>query len=106
MLASIHIYASTFHKTWSLAGLAFGSAYAVLLGSLYFIQIGIILPALKNGNWHGLDPFVFAHPRSVAWGLNHFAWSLLGVALLLMAWIFERNVHSRLSIISSSGAPS
>jgi hypothetical protein len=89
MLASIHMYASEAHKLWSLAGMAFGSAYAVLLGSLYFIQVGVILPALKTGNWHGLDQFVFAHPRSVAWGLNHFAWSLLGVALLLMAWVFE-----------------
>lgn len=89
MLTSIHISASEFRKTWSLAGLAFGTAFTVLLGSLYFIQVGILLPALKHGNWHGLDQYAFANPRSIAWGLDHFAWSLLGVALLLMAWAFE-----------------
>jgi hypothetical protein len=89
MLASIHTYASESKKHWSLAGLAFGTAYAVLLGSLYFIQVGILLPALKQGNWHGLDQYAFANPRSIAWGLNHYAWSLLGAALLLMAWVFE-----------------
>ena len=89
MLASIHVYASPSRKPWSLAGLAFGAAYAALLGSLYFIQVGILLPALKHGNWQGLDQAAFANPRSIAWGLDHFAWSLLGVALLLMAWVFE-----------------
>ena len=47
------------------------------------------MPALKQGTWQGLDQFAFANPRSIAWGLDHFAWSLLGVALLLMAWVFE-----------------
>ncbi len=89
MLANIHMYASELKKHWSLAGLAFGTAYAVLLGSLYFIQVGILLPALKQGNWQGLDQYAFANPRSIAWGLDHFAWSLLGAALLLMAGVFE-----------------
>lgn len=69
--------------------MAFETAFAGLLGSLYFIQVGILLPALKQGNWHGLDQYAFANPNSIAWGLDHFAWSLLGVALLLMAWVFE-----------------
>ena len=89
MLSSIHVYASESRKTWSLAGLAFGTAYAVLVGSLYFIQVGILLPSLKHGNWSGLEQYAFANPRSIAWGLDHFAWSLLGVALLFMAWVFE-----------------
>jgi hypothetical protein len=89
MLASIHVHASEARKIWSMAGLAFGSAFAILLGSLYFIQVAIILPALKNGRWEGLDLFTFANPRSLAWGLNHFAWSLLGAAFLSTAWVFE-----------------
>ena len=89
MLASITVYAGESRKAWSLAGLSFGTAYAVLLGSLYFIQVGVLLPALKQGNWQGLDQYAFANPRSIAWGLDHFAWSLLGIALLLMAWVIE-----------------
>lgn len=95
MLASITVYAGESRKAWSLAGLAFGTAYAALLGSLYFIQVGVLLPALKQGNWLGLDQYAFANPRSVAWGLDHFAWSLLGVALLLMAWVFEGDGFMR-----------
>jgi hypothetical protein len=85
MLASLHLHASEERRIWSLAGLAFGVAFAALLGSLCFIPVGILWPALQHGHWQGLDQFAFASPRSVAWGLNHFAWSLLGVALLLMA---------------------
>ncbi len=89
MLVSIHIYASESRKIWSLAGLVFGTAFAVLLGSLYFIQVGILLPALKHGTWDGLDQYTFSNPRSIAWGLNHFAWSLFGVTLLLTSCAFE-----------------
>lgn len=94
MLASLHLHASEERRIWSLAGLAFGVAFAALLGSLYFIQVGILWPALQHGHWQGLDQFAFANPRSVAWGLNHFAWSLLGVALLLMACaLYQRGLQ-------------
>ena len=89
MLISIHLYTDERRKVWSLAGLLFGTAYAGLLGALYFVQVGVLLPALKRGNWQGLDQFAFANSHSVAWGLDHFAWALLGVALFLMAWVFE-----------------
>ncbi len=89
MLASIYYLGGESRRPWGLAGLAFGTAHVALLGGLYFIQIGVLLPALRQGNWHGLDQAAFANPRSIAWGLNHFAWSLLGVALLLMAWQLE-----------------
>jgi hypothetical protein len=95
MLASLHSYARESHKPWSLAGFAFGTAHAALLGSLYFIQVAILLPALKRGTWQGLEQYAFANPRSIAWGLDHFAWSLLGIALLLMAWIFEGDALRR-----------
>ncbi|MGD8632987.1 MAG: hypothetical protein PVF85_05405 [Anaerolineales bacterium] len=95
MLASIH---KSFHYSrniWSLAGLAFGTAFATLLGSLYFLQVAIVLPSLRNGTWGGLDQFVFANPQSLAWGLNHFAWSLLGFSLLSIAWVFEGDNLNR-----------
>jgi hypothetical protein len=95
MLISIHLYTEERRKIWSLTGLLFGTAYAGLLGALYFIQVAVVLPALNSGNWQGLDQFAFANPRSVAWGLDHFAWSLLGIALFFMAWVFEGNRLNR-----------
>ena len=89
MLISIHQHTAERRKVWSLAGLSFGTAYAGLLGALYFVQVAVLLPALRRGNAQGLDQFAFANPHSVAWGLDHFAWALLGVALLMMAWAFE-----------------
>jgi hypothetical protein len=95
MLTSIHIHANQSRRYWSLAGLGFGIAYAVLLGSLYFIQVCILLPSLKRGDWYGLDQLAFANPRSIAWGLDYFAWSMLGVSLLLTAWVFEGDRLNR-----------
>jgi hypothetical protein len=95
MLISIYLYSEERRKIWGLAGLLFGTVYAGLLGALYFIQVAVVLPALIDGNWQGLDQFTFANPRSIAWGLDHFAWSLLGVALFFMAWVFESNRLNR-----------
>jgi hypothetical protein len=66
-----------------------------LLGALYFIQVAVLLPALTAGTWQGLDQFAFANPRSVAWGLNHYAWAMLGVALVLTAWAFGHSPMER-----------
>jgi hypothetical protein len=73
MLISIHQYTNERRRVWSLAGLSFGTAYAGLLGAPYFVQVDVLLPALRRGNWQGLDQFAFANPHSVAWGLDHFA---------------------------------
>ena len=88
MLICIHLYTDDRFLDWSLASVMFGTAFAGLLGTLYFIQVAVIYPALNSGNYQGLEQFAFANPRSVAWGLNHFAWSLLGVSLFFMAWVF------------------
>ena len=95
MLTSVHTNISKSRNLWSLAGLVFGTAFATLLGSLYFIQVAIVLPSLKDGTWGGLDQFAFANPQSLAWGLNHFAWSLLGFSLLSIAWVFEGDGLNR-----------
>jgi hypothetical protein len=89
LLAAVHVGASPSHKPWSLAALSFGTAHAAVLGGLYFIQVAILLPALGRGEAQGLDQLAFANPRSVAWGLDHFAWALLGIALLSLAPVFE-----------------
>ena len=89
MLASIHAHATGSRRPWSAAGLAFGSGHAILLGCLYFVQVGIVLPALVRGDWQGLDQYVLANPRSLAWGLDYFAWSVLGIALLFTAFAFH-----------------
>lgn len=88
LLAAIHVRTGESRRVWSLTALSFGIAHVVLLGSLYYVQVGILLPALRDGSWGGLDQFAFANPRSVAWGLDHLAWALLGVALLSMVPIF------------------
>jgi len=91
MLASIHVHIDRPRKVWSTAGLLFGGAHGLLLGALYFVQVGVVLPSLRHGRTDGLEQFAFANPSSVAWGLNHFAWALLGVALVVMAFGFGTN---------------
>jgi hypothetical protein len=39
---------------------------------------------MGRGDWQGMDQFAFANSPSVVRGLNHFAWTLLGVALFLI----------------------
>jgi hypothetical protein len=95
VFVTLHFYTADGRKIWSLAGLLFATTHVTLLGALYFIQVAVLLPALTAGTWQGLDQFAFANPRSVAWGLNHYAWAMLGVALVLTAWAFGHNPLER-----------
>jgi hypothetical protein len=51
---------------------------------------------LYQGEAEGLEQLIFKNPRSIAFGINNFAWGfLLGVSLIFMAIIFQ---GSRLAI--------
>jgi hypothetical protein len=43
-------------------------------------------------DFHRSSHFAFANPYSVAWGLDHFAWAALGVALI---FAFALNISGQ-----------
>lgn len=82
VLASVHHHSEGTSKVWSLLGLTFGAMYAMLLGTLFFLQLAVVWPALARGETAGLEMLVLANPYSLVQSLYYFAWGLGGLAFL------------------------
>jgi hypothetical protein len=73
LLVSVHQIASSERRVWSLAALAFGIAYAVLISMNYFVQLTLVAPRLGARRHEGdrgvplravrLIPVRGRHPR-------------------------------------------
>jgi hypothetical protein len=80
------------HRLWGLVGMVFHAGFVILTLGLYFIQLGVVLPAALRGDPAYLDLLAFASPRSPAWALNNFGWGfLLGLGLVFLAFAFPRG---------------
>lgn len=60
-------------QIWSLAAVLFCAGYVLVVLSLYFIEVGYVLPSLMRSDTEGLAPLIFKNPRSLAFGINYFA---------------------------------
>jgi len=96
VLASIHHHTEGSSKAWSLLGLAFGTMYAVLLGALCFLQVGVVWPALARGEAAGVEALTLANPYSLVQAFYYFAWGLGGLALLCTGLVFRARGLQRL----------
>jgi hypothetical protein len=58
LTVSIHQLASPDKKIWSQLAVAFGTAYAVLISIVYFVQLTLVAPRLASGRIEGIEPFM------------------------------------------------
>lgn len=88
LTVSIHQLAAADRKVWSLAAVAFATAYAVLTGLVYFVQLTLVAPRLTRGDTAGLEPFLFVPFDSFLYAVDIFGYSLMSVATLFAAMAF------------------
>jgi hypothetical protein len=92
LVVSIYRHLPQNHRLWGLVGLVFQAGFVLLTLGLYFIQLGVVLPAVLRGDPAYLDLLAFANPRSPAWALNNFGWGfLLGLGLVFLGFAFPRG---------------
>jgi len=90
LYVSIHLLTSKDKRVWSMCGVIFCAGFVIIVLSLYFIEVGYVLPSLYHGEVEGLDQVIFKNPRSIVFGINNFAWGwLLGVSLIFMGIVFQ-----------------
>jgi hypothetical protein len=86
----IHALATDETRPWSTLGLAFAGMFVFLVLTLYFLQVGFVLPNLIRGELDSVSMWAFANPYGgVAWGLNFFGWALFGAALFFLAFNYR-----------------
>jgi len=95
LMSSIYLYASNERKIWGLLGLVFALIYAAILGLNYWILLAVVSPALVGNHADGLELFVIGSPVSVAFSLEGFGYSLMGLSMLFAGPVFSEGKLER-----------
>jgi hypothetical protein len=101
MLAALHRSVPPSKRIWSLLGLVFGSMWAPVSLSGYYLQLTTVRYGLSRGESEGLWLITFPSERfpneySAAWALNHLGWGVfLGLAALLITPVFGKTRKGR-----------
>ena len=76
-------------RVWSQSALAFATAYAVLISTVYFVQLTLVAPRLASGRMAGLEPFRFVPFDSFLYAVDILGYSFMSVATLFAARVFR-----------------
>lgn len=95
LLACIHEIAPVERRAWSLAALAFGIVYAVLISMTYFVQLALVAPRLARGETAGLEPFLFVPFDSFLYAVDILGYAFMSVATLFAARVFTGSGQPR-----------
>jgi len=88
LVVSIHQVASPDRKIWSHAAVAFGTAYAVLISIVYFVQLTLVAPRIARGETQGIEMFLFVPFDSYLYAVDILGYSFMSVATLFAARVF------------------
>jgi hypothetical protein len=89
LTVSVHQLAAPGQRVWSHAAVAFATAYAVLTGLVYFVQLTFVGPRMARGQLEGIEPFVFLPFDSFLYAVDILGYSFMSMATLFMAGVFR-----------------
>lgn len=75
-------------KAWGQAAIAFATAYVVLTGAVYFVQLTFVAPRLAAGRTEGIEPFLFVPFDSFLYSVDILGYSFMSLATLFAARVF------------------
>ena len=88
MMVSVHHYAPESRKIWSHIGVAFATAYASLIGIVYFVQLTIVVPHLMRGDVAGIKFLIFVPFDSFLYAVDILGYSFMSLSTLFAAAVF------------------
>jgi len=88
LMVSIHQLASPDRKVWSHAAIVFATAYAVLTGMVYFVQLTLVAPRLAHGQTEGIEVLLFQPFDSFLYSVDILGYCFMSVATLCAACVF------------------
>jgi hypothetical protein len=88
LVVCIDQLASPARRVWSHAAIAFATAYTVLTGIVYFVQLTLVLPRLARGETEGIEMFIFMPFNSFLYAVDILGYSFMSVATLFAAMVF------------------
>ncbi|MFH5834248.1 hypothetical protein [Halalkalibaculum sp. DA384] len=88
LMVSIHYCASENDKIWSHLGLTFATAYAVLIGIVYFVQLTLVVPRLMSGDTQDIQLLIFTPFDSFLYAVDILGYSFMSLATLFASRVF------------------
>lgn len=88
LIVSVHHIAPPDRRIWSHAAVAFATAYAVLISTVYFVQLTLVGPRLARGEVEGIEAFLFVPFDSYLYAVDILGYSFMSVATLFAAMVF------------------
>lgn len=88
LAVGIHQLASRDRKVWSHAAVVFATAYMVLIGINYYVQLTWVTPRLAAGRTAGMEQFLFVPFDSFLYSVDILGYSFMSVATLFAAMVF------------------
>jgi hypothetical protein len=89
LMACIHEHAAERNKLHGRIGLSFAVVYAVVILVDYWLQLTVVVPSLQAGETEGLSLLTQYNPHGLFIALETLGYSMLTVALLFAAPVFE-----------------
>jgi hypothetical protein len=97
LMISVHQLATADRKIWSHAAVAFATMYAVLISTVYFVQLTFVGPRLARGEIQGIEPFLFKPFDSYLYAVDILGYSFMSVATLFAARTFTGGGLNRVA---------
>jgi hypothetical protein len=88
LVVSIHQLAAPDRKVWGHAAMAFATAYAVLICTVYFVQLTFVAPRIARGETAGIENFLFTPFNSFLYAVDILGYSFMSLATLFAAPVF------------------
>ena len=88
LVVSIDQLAAQDRKIWSHAAMAFATVYAVLITTVYFVQLTFVAPRIARGEIAGIESFLFTPFDSFLYAVDILGYSFMSAATLFAAPVF------------------
>lgn len=88
LVVSIHQLAVPDKRVWSHVAIVFATVYAVLVSTVYFVQLTLVAPRIASGRIAGIESLLFVPFDSVLYAVDILGYSFMSLATLFAAPVF------------------
>lgn len=88
LVVSIHQVTDQGKRVWSHVAVVFATVYAVLVSTVYFVQLTLVAPRIASGRIAGIESLLFVPFDSVLYAVDILGYSCMSLATLFAVPVF------------------
>lgn len=91
LMVCVYYFTPKEKKLYSLIGMAFAVAYAVLVSLNYYVQLTVVAPRLLQGDTSDVSVFLFTPYDTFPYAMDLLGYSYMSLATFSSAFVFSKN---------------